>query len=82
MSKRYLSRTSQGVRGLKRKNSTIILRIICRTSQGVRGLKHRLCRPVNSICGSHPAGGAWIETLRRVFYPVRHPVAPRRGCVD
>ena len=31
---------------------------------------------------SHPARGAWIETLLLPLLPVRYAVAPREGCVD
>ena len=67
---------------MKRNPEIMELAIIGRTPRGVRGLKldHRKERLPRTV--SHPARGAWIETVRRGNHLPPPYVAPREGCVD
>ena len=60
---RIKGRTPPGVRGLKLSSLLRYSAICCRTPPGVRGLKPLQCQMITSPCESHPARGAWIETI-------------------
>ena len=60
-----LSRTPQGVRGLKYLYADAVNRFCGRTPQGVRGLKYRRADHGRGRSASHPARGAWIEIRAR-----------------
>ncbi len=65
------SRTSQGVRGLKRAGQINMMAAPSRTSQGVRGLKLLYGPEHLGVNGSHLARGAWIETINTSSESVR-----------
>ena len=59
-----VGRTPPGVRGLKHFPLHRLYYLVSRTPPGVRGLKHERGRDAVFSKASHPARGAWIETLR------------------
>ena len=77
-----LSRTPQGVRGLKRYMSETAKPGQCRTPQGVRGLKPYFSMFHPSGFKSHSARSAWIETGYSIRTPAHSIVALRKECVD
>jgi len=53
-----------------------------RTPHGVRGLKYIEKYDGVILSESHPAWGAWIEMVFKLFGRTALAVAPRMGCVD
>ena len=53
-----------------------------RTPRGVRGLKLQGADQKELLAQSHPARGAWIETIKLSSASPALLVAPREGCVD
>ena len=53
-----------------------------RTPRGVRGLKLSIYLKKKTLSKSHPARGAWIETITTIINTINSKVAPREGCVD
>ena len=58
-------RTPPGVRGLKPTWEFRYFTSVSRTPPGVRGLKHEMNANLLLPLRSHPAQGAWIETIAR-----------------
>ena len=59
-------RTPRGVRGLKLPLLDGIVLVLRRTPRGVRGLKLRRAGRIRRSRMSHPARGAWIETVYNI----------------
>ena len=81
--KRNMSRTPQGVRGLKQRiQGQGFTGEPSRTPQGVRGLKHLMVVETKDAHRSHSARSAWIETSSKKPANNDNPVALRKECVD
>ena len=75
-----ISRTPQGVRGLKFLEEPGIGRaLVRRTPQGVRGLKSWRHNMSVRSKKSHPARGAWIEIVNHSCATMSTPSHPARG---
>ena len=77
-----MSRTPQGVRGLKPGGRDGVCQTARRTPQGVRGLKQVVRGSGFNRGRSHSARSAWIETGEQEFGAIISSVALRKECVD
>ncbi len=77
-----MSRTPQGVRGLKPGGRDGVCQTARRTPQGVRGLKQVVRGSGFNRGRSHSARSAWIETALNRVVDGRLGVALRKECVD